>query len=223
MKLLVQLILICALLAACSPGMSPEAQATTMAMAVQLTLHANSATLTAQVTETATPTETASASNTPEATNTAEPSPTPSVTPYPIPDWPLFRNGDSGPEVYAIQYLLRANGHNLAPDGQFGPMTRQRVIAFQGAAGLAADGVVGPQTWAALINGHTLYAGNTGQAERALQYLLSNKFGYAQVAVNGSYDATTLAAVKAFQTNYGLNAEGVVGSFTWQALIAITP
>ncbi|HRN50693.1 MAG TPA: peptidoglycan-binding protein [Anaerolineales bacterium] len=203
--------------------MSPEAQSTTMAMAVQLTLHANEATRLAAATEQPTATETASPSTTPEATNTAQPSPTPSVTPYPIPDWPLFRNGDSGPEVYAIQYLLRAHGHNLTPDGQFGPMTRQRVIAFQGAAGLPADGIVGPQTWVALINGHTLYAGNTGQAERALQYLLSNKFGYAQVAVNGSYDASTLAAVKALQSNYGLNAEGVVGPFTWQALIAINP
>lgn len=125
--------------------------------------------------------------------------------------------------MYAIQYLLRAHGHNLTPDGQFGPQTRQRVIAFQGSAGLGADGIVGPQTWAALINGHTLHPGNTGQAERALQHLLSSKFGYAQVSVNGSYDATTLAAVQNFQANYGLNAEGVVGPFTWQALIAITP
>lgn len=223
MKLLVQLLLVCALLAACAPGLSAEAQATTMAMAVQLTLHANEATRVAQATETPVATETASPSNTPAATNTSQPTATFTVTPYPIPDWPLFRNGDSGPEVYALQYLLRANGHNLTPDGQFGPMTRQRVIAFQGASGLPADGIVGPQTWAALINGHTLYAGNTGQAERALQYLLSNKFGYAQVAVNGSYDATTLAAVKDLQTNYGLNAEGIVGPFTWQALIAINP
>ncbi|MCW5874746.1 MAG: peptidoglycan-binding protein [Anaerolineales bacterium] len=222
MKLLA-LLLIPLLLVACNPGMSPETQATTMAMAVQLTLHANSATLTAQVTETATATETASPSETPEATATSQPSATSTVTPYPVPNWPLFRNGDSGPEVYAIQYLLRAHGHNLTPDGQFGPQTRQRVIAFQGSAGLGADGIVGPQTWAALINGHTLYPGNTGEAERAMQYLLSSKFGYAQVAVSGNYDATTVAAVKSFQTNYGLNAEGIVGPFTWQALVAIKP
>ncbi|HEX8697533.1 MAG TPA: peptidoglycan-binding domain-containing protein, partial [Myxococcaceae bacterium] len=36
------------------------------------------------------------------------------------------------------------------PDAKFGPRTKQKVMEFQRAKGLGADGVVGPQTWAAL-------------------------------------------------------------------------
>jgi peptidoglycan hydrolase-like protein with peptidoglycan-binding domain len=47
--------------------------------------------------------------------------------------------------------LLRANGYNVTPDGKFGPQTRTEVRNFQIAKGLDADGIVGPDTWQALI------------------------------------------------------------------------
>ena len=42
-----------------------------------------------------------------------------------LPDWPLFKLGDTGPEVYAIQHLLKARNYDLDADGIFGPITRQ--------------------------------------------------------------------------------------------------
>ncbi len=36
-------------------------------------------------------------------------------------------------------------------DGLGGPKTKQAVVAFQGANGLAQDAIVGPRTWTALI------------------------------------------------------------------------
>ncbi|MCW5875430.1 MAG: peptidoglycan-binding protein [Anaerolineales bacterium] len=221
-------LLISTALVACSPAAAADSQATMMAMAVELTLQAN-AELTAEVTPTETATET------PAETEVASPTPQPSPTELPaathtptatalvIPDWPLFRNGDSGPEVFAIQHLLRSHGHDVTVDGLFGPQTRQRVIAFQNGAGLGTDGIVGPQTWAALIQGRTVDQGDTGQAVRALQRLLSGKFGYNQVNVDGQFGPLTRAAVDDFQAKNGLTVDGIVGPQTWQALVAMEP
>jgi peptidoglycan hydrolase-like protein with peptidoglycan-binding domain len=49
--------------------------------------------------------------------------------------------------------LLNAKGINIAVDGIFGSATRAAVVQFQKQSGLAADGIVGPQTWQALRRG----------------------------------------------------------------------
>jgi peptidoglycan hydrolase-like protein with peptidoglycan-binding domain len=128
-----------------------------------------------------------------------------------------------GPEVYAIQHLLRSHGYNLTVDGNFGPQTRQQVIAFQNAKNLGADGIVGPQTWGALIQGRTIDQGDTGQAVRALQRLLRDKFGYNNVQVDADFGPITNNAVLDFQDEYDLTVDGIVGPETWQALVAIEP
>ena len=225
MKTFALLILVSIFLSACGSA-AADAQGTAMALAVQLTLLAQSTN-----TEVATSTETStSASTTAADTATSPPLPTatdvpaePTATPYVVPDWPLFRNGDVGPEVYAIQHLLRSHGYNLTVDGIFGPETRQQVIAFQNAKNLGADGIVGPQTWGALIQGRTIDQGDTGQAVRALQRLLRDKFGYNNVQVDADFGPITNNAVLDFQDEYDLTVDGIVGPETWQALVAIEP
>jgi peptidoglycan hydrolase-like protein with peptidoglycan-binding domain len=52
--------------------------------------------------------------------------------------------------------LLRQAGAlpaDSATDGDFGPNTQAGVQAFQQQRGLVADGVVGPDTWQALLSG----------------------------------------------------------------------
>jgi peptidoglycan hydrolase-like protein with peptidoglycan-binding domain len=67
-------------------------------------------------------------------------------------DLPTLRQGMSGPAVSRIQETLKARGFYTGPiDGAFGPMTETAVMDFQREAGLAADGVVGPATWSALL------------------------------------------------------------------------
>ena len=144
-----------------------------------------------------------------------------SQTPPPasIPDWPIYKQGSQGPEVYAIQHLLRFHGQNLTPDGVFGNQTRSAVTSFQTAQNLAVDGIVGPQTWAALIKGAQVSQGSNGQAVRAVQVLLRNKYGYG-ITVDGDFGPQTASAVKDFQSTHNLSVDGIVGPNTWQALVA---
>ena len=64
---------------------------------------------------------------------------------------PLLEQGSSGPEVTALQQRLQDLGFATnEPNGRFGPGTTAAVIAFQQNQGLSADGIVGPNTSAAL-------------------------------------------------------------------------
>jgi N-acetylmuramoyl-L-alanine amidase len=65
---------------------------------------------------------------------------------------PLTRQGDSGNLVFLVQSALLAKGYNLAPDGKFGPATRNAVLDFQRKNGLSADGIVGPNTFERLFS-----------------------------------------------------------------------
>lgn len=58
--------------------------------------------------------------------------------------------------------------------------------------------------------------GNTGNAVRVLQTLLTyNRYG---VGITGRFDVLTETAVKAFQENRRLGADGIVGPRTWREL-----
>ena len=59
---------------------------------------------------------------------------------------PVLRQGAVGTDVKLVQAALGIND-----DGRFGPITRRKVAAFQRKNGLLPDGVVGGQTWAALL------------------------------------------------------------------------
>jgi len=67
--------------------------------------------------------------------------------------WPLTEQGDEGHPVRTLQHLLRARGHSVAVDGDFGPQTDNAVRGFQDALGLVVDGIVGQLTWRALVSG----------------------------------------------------------------------
>ncbi len=57
--------------------------------------------------------------------------------------------------MLALQERLSELGYGLiSPDGDYGPATQQAVWAFQKAAGLRRDGVIGPKTQAALDAGY---------------------------------------------------------------------
>jgi N-acetyl-anhydromuramyl-L-alanine amidase AmpD len=58
---------------------------------------------------------------------------------------PTLRRGSSGPLVERLQEKI-----GVAVDGNFGAATEAAVREFQSQRGLVPDGIVGPQTWAAI-------------------------------------------------------------------------
>jgi hypothetical protein len=71
----------------------------------------------------------------------------PKGKPHPSSRLPVIRRGDSGAAIEVLQNLLIGHGYAIDADGEFGPATDKAVKAFQNAAGLEADGIVGPYTW----------------------------------------------------------------------------
>lgn len=60
--------------------------------------------------------------------------------------WPVLHPGDRGPTVAELQRLLQ-----IPSDGIYGRGTLNAVTRYQQSRGLRADGVVGLQTWTAML------------------------------------------------------------------------
>lgn len=86
------------------------------------------------------------------------PAPAPAPSPAPS-NWqeammqqlPEVSQGATGAYVRSVQGLCTARGHTATVDGVFGPLTKAAVEAVQAGAHIGVDGVVGPQTWPALL------------------------------------------------------------------------
>ena len=131
--------------------------------------------------------------------------------------WTTVGQGDEGPVVTGIQYLLRARGFTVTADGVFGPQTRAKVIDLQTTDGLPADGIVGPVTWPKLVM--QTGPGASGDAVRAVQQFgLLRSPGDTALAVDGEYGPKTRQAVRRFQRENDLRVTGEVDDRTWDAL-----
>lgn len=140
----------------------------------------------------------------------------------PILPWPLVRRGDTAFPVRSLQELLRARGHSIAVDGNFGPRTEAAVKTLQQNQGLAVDGIVGPNTWPKVIV--QVQNGSSGHAVRGVQEVI--KFhGQAStegppVQLDGIFGPKTEAWIRGFQTAVGTPSDGIVGPITWRALVS---
>jgi peptidoglycan hydrolase-like protein with peptidoglycan-binding domain len=139
------------------------------------------------------------------------------------PGQPTIGFGDIGDTVRRLERALRRTPDlDIKVDGVFSGHVESAVKDFQQGAGLTADGVVGPNTWAALPDGGPmprLEKGSKGDVVKALQTLLTNgapgQWNVTPQGIDGDFGPKTAAAVKAFQIWGGVAADGVIGDQTW--------
>jgi peptidoglycan hydrolase-like protein with peptidoglycan-binding domain len=130
---------------------------------------------------------------------------------------PTIKMGSTGDAVKLAQKNLTMRYYDPGPvDAIFGAKTRSATKWYQSDHGLTADGIIGPKTWKGL-DPPQIKKGSTGDAVKMLQKLLKD-WGYDPGPVDGDFGANTLKAVKAFQADLGLQADGIVGPKTWAML-----
>lgn len=140
-----------------------------------------------------------------------------------------IKRGARGSAVEDVQKRLLMLGYDLGPtgvDGVFLGATWEAVRGFQSERGLAEDGVVGGETWSALVDA-TFRLGDRllylrfpyfhGADVRALQGAL-NALGFACGQPDGIFGAYTERAVREFQSNVAQAEDGIVGTDTVNAI-----
>lgn len=140
-----------------------------------------------------------------------------------------IRLGDRGDPVADVQRRLSALGHSVGPsgvDGVFADETEKAVSRFQTERGLSETGIVDEKTWRALVEA-TIKLGDRllylrspffhGDDVRELQQRL-NTLGFNCGKLDGVFGRMTERAVRDFQTNTGLPADGIAGEATLHAM-----
>ena len=159
----------------------------------------------------------------------------------------VLKQGSTGSEVEQVQFWLSTLAQyesripSVTVDGIYGSGTAAAVRAFQRLYGLTVDGIVGLTTWTELYDqfrsiqsdngtpnaypGTALRQGSSGQNVRLVQFWLKiARTVYSSlnnVTVDGIFGSSTAAAVRRFQTYFGLTSDGVVGRTTWNKLYEV--
>lgn len=108
------------------------------------------------------------------------------------------------------------NGKALIEDNTIDVQTRKALEKFQQIAGIQQTGIAGDTTWSVInqILAKRVIRPNhaSGPVVRYLQYRLN-------LENDGVYGPETEEAIKKFQRQNGLTADGIIGPVSWQKLI----
>ncbi len=164
-----------------------------------------------------------------------------------------LQRGDSGDVIRSLQYFLSVIAFfdpevpDVALDGVFGGQTENAVRAIQRQAGLAEDGIVGRDTWNAIVDtysdalasirgeygelsdeiypGRVLSEGSEGREVLVLQGFINQaaqRYSYIPtVAEDGVFGSATEDAVRAIQSENGIPVSGIVGPLTWGRVVSL--
>lgn len=147
----------------------------------------------------------------------------------------LLSYGIQDPDVAELQYHLAELGYfESCITGFFGHKTEASVLQFQQDRGLSVDGVVGPTTYSALMQGgETAYGSGSidatydhqhpvetiaqSTATAQLQTRLRD-LGYYHTSIDGVHGPQTDRAIRQFQASQGLIVDGIPGVQTLERL-----
>ena len=160
-----------------------------------------------------------------KVSNTSTPNPTPSI-PIPVPIVPvntvIDEEGNKDKSILRLQRALNRlkitdkNNRPLAEDNGMGPATSSATEKFQRIVGILPTGMASNTTWDAInqILAKRVVQGThtSGVIIKYLQYRIGSQ-------PDGIYGPKTQAAIKKFQQQNGLTADGIVGAMSWQKLI----
>lgn len=167
----------------------------------------------------------------------------------PTPPSYILKLGSKGDAVKVLQYFLNCIAlfyDNIPPikiDGIFGNSTKNAIEAFQQKFGLGVDGIVGKNTWRKLYEiyktiepyiisapstpypGYIIAEGSRGNDVKTIQTWLSaisKKYpSIPAVNADGIFGPLTTASVIAFQAEFNLVPDGLVGKLTWDKLYTV--
>ncbi len=158
----------------------------------------------------------------------------------------VLQPGSFGSEVSRMQLYLNALREAAYPtlirlnvDGRYGSATASTVMQYQVLNGLAMDGIIGRNTWDAIVGeyntliggsadtypGVALRPGSRGEDVRHMQQRL-NELARVYTAINtqnadGIYGDNMTHAVRRFQEQFGLSADGILGRNTWDKIVSV--
>ena len=180
----------------------------------------------------------------PESTPTTSPSTTPETTSPAEPAAPpkpaaVLEPGAKGEKVRELQHrLFQMAWLPETTTGTYDAATKEAVAGFQGKRGFKASGVVDKKTWSKLVamtktpthdqkfnvlkpGPALLAAGASGDQVRDVQARLK-QIAWLFGDVTGTYDATTVAAVKGFQAKRAIPVTGEIDQRTMDRLTSMT-
>ncbi len=144
----------------------------------------------------------------------------------------LIQRGSSGPDVALVQTWLNGIRDSctwyavLTVDGRLAQTPRRLSGSSSSGTASKEDGKVGANTWNVLYARYTarhgltvpypgivLRSGSAGGCVRLVQQKLNTEGE--RLTTDGKFGASTVAAVKRYQTRHSLTSDGSVGKDTW--------
>lgn len=146
----------------------------------------------------------------------------------------IYLNAPSTSDIIVLQDKLKKLGYyDLSITGSFDNYTKDKLLKFQNDYQITQNNILNNLTWDALYGltnnattfdlyeqRPTLRLGDQGPYVTELQTLLTNLLYY-NGEIDGIFGSGTQRAVKVFQSNNRLAADGIVGRDTWSALLTL--